>query len=49
MGTKKEKIEKFSISLAIWPGILLSLISAIQCEHCEAIKSNLLLKERPIG
>ena len=46
MGNNQAKIEKISISQAIWLGFLRSLVSAIQCE---ANKSNLWREERPIG
>ena len=45
MGTNQAKIEKISISRAIWLEFLRSLVSAIRCE---ANKINLLRVERPI-
>ena len=46
VGTNQAKIEKMSISRAIWLEFLRSLVRAIRCE---ANKINLLLVERPIG
>ena len=46
VGTNQAKIEKISISLAIWLGFLRSLVSAIRCE---ANKINRQLEESPIG
>ena len=42
VGTNQAKIEKISISRAIWLGFLRSLVSTIKCE---ANKSNLLREE----
>ena len=46
VGTNQAKIEKISISRAIWLGFLRSLVSAMKFE---ANKSNLRREERPIG
>ena len=46
MGTNQAKIEKISISRAIWLGFLRSLVSAIRCK---ANKSNWRREERLIG
>ena len=46
VGTNQAKIEKISISRAIWLEFLRSLVRAIRCE---ANKINLLHEERPIG
>ena len=46
VGTNQAKIEKISISRAIWLGFLRSLVSAIRCE---ANKINLRREERLIG
>ena len=46
VGTHPEKIEKISISQAIWLGFLRSLASTIQCE---ANKINQWREEGPIG
>ena len=46
VGTNQAKIEKISISRAIWLEFLRSLVSAIRCE---ANKINQRREERPIG